>query len=165
MSELLLTLLKYCLLALLYLFFFRVLRAVWTEVSPPRIPTATADSGKPGKRKPKRAATKPAATKPKKRSSTQPTQLAIIEPDDLVGVAYDLGPELTVGRAPGCSIVLDQQYVSQVHCRLFMREDTLFVEDLGSTNGTWINGTRAQGQLPARIGDKIQTGNVVMEVR
>lgn len=143
-----------------------MLRAVWTEVSPPRIPTATADTGRTTKRKAKKPATKPvAAVKPKKRSSSRPSQLAIIEPDELVGIAYELNGELTLGRAPGCSIVLDQQYVSQVHCRLFIREDTLFVEDLGSTNGTWINGTRAQGQLPARIGDKIQTGNVVMEVR
>ena len=75
------------------------------------------------------------------------------------------GPELTIGRAGGCSIVLDEQYVSQVHSRVFVRDGAVFAEDLGSTNGTWVNGARAIGQMPARLGDRIQIGNVVMEVR
>ena len=55
--------------------------------------------------------------------------------------------------------------MSQVHARIFLRDGSVFVEDLGSTNGTWVNGTRAVGQMPARLGDRIQIGNVVMEVR
>ncbi len=70
-----------------------------------------------------------------------------------------------MGRAPGCSLVFDEQFVSQVHSRIFVRDGSVFVEDLGSTNGTWVNGTRAVGQMPARLGDRVQVGNVVMEVR
>ena len=40
------------------------------------------------------------------------------------------------------SIVLDEQYVSQVHCRSFIRDGSVFAADLGSTNGTWVNGQR-----------------------
>lgn len=72
---------------------------------------------------------------------------------------------MTVGRSAGCSIVLDEQYVSSVHTRLFARDDQVFVEDLGSTNGTWINGVRAVGQMPVRIGDRVQIGNVILELR
>ena len=61
--------------------------------------------------------------------------------------------------------MFDEQFVSQVHSRIFVRDGSVFVEDLGSTNGTWVNGTRAVGQMPARLGDRIQVGNVVMEVR
>ena len=70
-----------------------------------------------------------------------------------------------MGRSPGCSLVFDEQYVSQVHARVFVREGGAFVEDLGSTNGTWVNGSRVVGQMPARLGDRVQVGNVVMEVR
>ena len=61
--------------------------------------------------------------------------------------------------------MFDEQFVSQVHARMFVRDGGVFVEDLGSTNGTWVNGSRAVGQMPARPGDRIQVGNVVMEVR
>ena len=89
----------------------------------------------------------------------------LVEPAGRAGAEFPLGQELTVGRAAGCSISLDEQYVSQVHSRIFVRDGSVFVEDLGSTNGTWVNGTRAVGQMPARLGDRIQIGNVVMEVR
>ena len=80
----------------------------------------------------------------------------MIEPAELAGTEFPMEPETTVGRSSGCTIVLDQQYVSQVHTRLFQRDDQVFAEDLGSTNGTWVNGVRAMGQMPARAGDRIQ---------
>ncbi len=170
MSEQLLTILKLCLLALLYLFFLRVLRAVWTEVSPPR--AASPGPAPAGARTPSRRSSRPAkqpkATKPTKsrrRLPATPSRLVVVEPQERVGVEYPLGPEVTIGRASGCNIVLDEQYVSQVHTRLFTREGSIFAEDLGSTNGTWVNGARAVGQMPARLGDRIQIGNVVLEVR
>ncbi len=164
MSEQLLTVLKLCLLALLYLFFLRVLRAVWSEVNPPKVVPVGVEPGAGRKGKAPKAA-KTAKPSKARRGSTAPTRLVIVEPADRAGVEFQLGPELTVGRAGGCSIVLDEQYVSQVHCRLFVRDSSVFVEDLGSTNGTWVNGTRAVGQMPARPGDRVQIGNVVMEVR
>ena len=62
-------------------------------------------------------------------------------------------------------MVLDEQYVCQQHAKFFVRGGSAFVEDLGSTNGTWVNGERATGQRPVRPGDQIQIGNVVLEVR
>lgn len=167
MSEQLLTVLKLCLLALLYLFFLRVLRAVWTEVNPPRHavePSVAAASATKGKAK--RGAARPAKpARPRRGAPVVPSRLVIVEPAARAGVEFGLDQELTVGRAGGCSVVLDEQYVSQVHARVFVREGSAFVEDLGSTNGTWVNGTRAVGQMPARPGDRVQVGNVVMEVR
>jgi pSer/pThr/pTyr-binding forkhead associated (FHA) protein len=163
-SEQLLTVLKLCLLALLYLFFLRVLRAVWTEVNPPRTATADASAAAPRKGS-KQKAPKAKSSKTRRRTPAVPTRLVLVEPVARAGAEYALGPELTVGRAAGCSIVLDEQYVSQVHTRIFVRDGSVFAEDLGSTNGTWVNGSRAVGQMPARLGDRIQVGNVVMEVR
>jgi pSer/pThr/pTyr-binding forkhead associated (FHA) protein len=182
MSEQLLTVLKLCLLALLYLFFLRVLRAVWTEVNPPRVATnpvpvaAGAVSTKKGLGKKSGSSAKAKASTAKASKSAKsamnrrkapvvPTRLVLVEPAARAGAEYALGPELTLGRAAGCSIVLDEQYVSQVHSRIFIRDGSVFAEDLGSTNGTWVNGSRAVGQMPARLGDRIQVGNVVLEVR
>lgn len=166
MSEQLLTVLKLCLLALLYLFFLRVLRAVWTEVNPPR--TAAEPAAAPAPKGKRATAARPAkqrAPKARRGAPAIPTRLVIVEPGERAGFEFALGEELTIGRAAGCSIVLDEQYVSQVHARVFIRDGSVFVEDLGSTNGTWVNGSRAVGQMPARPGDRIQVGNVVMEVR
>lgn len=171
MSEQLLTVLKLCLLALLYLFFLRVLRAVWSEVTPAKLATAdTAATPRKGKApKPAKAPKAPKAAKPRgnkgRKAPAMASSLVVVEPVARAGAEFTIGPELTVGRAGGCSIVLDEQYVSQVHTRIFTRDGSVFVEDLGSTNGTWVNGNRAVGQMPARTGDRIQVGNVVMEVR
>lgn len=171
MSEQLLTILKFCLLALLYLFFLRVLRAVWTEINPPKVapegvtPPAKAKRGSKPAKSPK--APKPSGAPPKssKRSTGAPNTLVVVEPPGRAGGQYTIGSEATVGRAQGCSIVLDEQYVSQVHARFFVRGDTLFVEDLGSTNGTWVNGSRVVGQIPIRAGNHVQIGNLIMEAQ
>ncbi|MEZ5239082.1 MAG: FHA domain-containing protein [Microthrixaceae bacterium] len=160
MPEQLLTVLKICLLVLLYLFFLRVIRAVWAEVAAPKLaPEGTAAPPvAPVTRSRGRTA------RASKRSSA-PTGLRVVEPSHRAGADFEIGPEVTVGRSAGCSIVLDEQYVSSVHTRLFARDDQVFVEDLGSTNGTWINGVRAVGQMPVRIGDRVQIGNVILELR
>lgn len=160
MPEQLLTVLKLCLLALLYLFFLRVLRAVWAEVGHAKVATEAPGPPVPlpkaGRSKPPRA---------QRKGGAEPSRLVVIEPAVRSGAEFPIGTEVTIGRAPGCSIVFDEQYVSQVHTRVFLREHQAFVEDLGSTNGTWVNGVRAVGQMPARPGDRIQIGNVILELR
>jgi len=170
--EQLLTVLKLCLLALLYLFFLRVLRAVWAEVGPLR-----AAAGQPARPAPGAAVPEPATggrkgrsgraarSRSSRRQPSVPSRLVTVEPAARAGTEAALGPELTVGRAAGYSLVFDERFVSQVHCRIFVRDGSVFVEDLGSTNGTWVNGARVVGQMPARLGDRIQVGNVVLEVR
>lgn len=160
MPEQLLTVLKICLLALLYLFFLRVLRAVWAEVNPPKAPTAAPAAAAAAASKPLR----PKTTRSGRKGATA-TKLAVIEPASRAGAEFPLGQEVTIGRAPGCTISFDEQYVSQVHTRVFGRDGSVFVEDLGSTNGTWVNGVRAVGQMPGRPGDRIQIGNVILELR
>lgn len=150
MDEQLLTILKLCLLALLYLFFLRVLRAVWTEIRGPKVVAPKARAvGRDARRVDKR---------------TAPAQLAIVEPAALKGHRYDLGQELTVGRAAGCQVTLDDTYASQLHARVFARDGQLFVEDLGSTNGTFLNRKKVQGPQAMRRGDRLQVGNTVMEL-
>jgi len=165
MDEQLLTILKLCLLALLYLFFLRVLRAVWTEIRGPQVVVAggrraTAPAPQAKAAAPKRAESR--ATR--KAARTQPAQLAIVEPPQLKGLTYPLGEELTVGRAAGCQVTIDDTYASQLHARVFSRDGQLFVEDLGSTNGTYLNRNKVQGPQLMRRGDRLQVGNTVMEL-
>jgi pSer/pThr/pTyr-binding forkhead associated (FHA) protein len=154
MDEQLLTILKLCLLALLYLFFFRVLRAVWAEMRGPKLVTAT----------PKGAAKAAKRVEREQRRAPTPPQLAIVDPPALRGRTYPLGDEITVGRAAGCGVTIDDTYASQLHARVFQRDGQLFVEDLGSTNGTYLNRSKVHGPQALRRGDRLQVGNTVMEL-
>jgi hypothetical protein len=157
--EPLLNVLKICLLILLYLFFFRVLRAVWAEVHLARTTTAPAGGG--GGRARARGGRPQRRTRTRERT---PPKLKVIQPAGLAGTVYPLGDELSVGRAAGCQITLDDTYASQLHARLFMRDGQLYVEDLGSTNGTYLNRRKVSAPMVVSHGDQIQIGSTVMEV-
>jgi hypothetical protein len=160
MSEQLLNILKLALLAVIYLFLFRVVRAVWAEITPPR----PVDTGGRRSRRVPVAGAAPASTRVRRPRGT-PTELVVVEPSDQVGRRYPLGDEITVGRAAGCQVTVDDTYVSQLHARVFTRDGQLFVEDLGSTNGTYLNRTKVAGPMVMQRGDRLQVGNVVLEVR
>ena len=160
MSEQLLNILKLCLLALVYLFLVRVVRAVWAEVAVP-----TPDGGQRSRRRvPAPAAPAPTAPRARRTRGTA-TELVQVEPADQAGRRYPLGDEITVGRAAGCQVTVDDTYVSQLHARVFTREGQLFVEDLGSTNGTYLNRVKVAGPMVMQKGDRLQVGNTVLEVR
>lgn len=162
MSEQLLTILKLCLLVLLYLFFLRVLRAVWAELRAPVATAAAPAQGAVSNRSARKAAR--AAAVPRSRGRGQPKALRVVEPAAQKGRTFPLGDELTVGRAAGCSITLDDTYVSQIHSRVFTREGKIFVEDLGSTNGTYLNRAKVSGPMVMQRGDRLQVGSTVMEL-
>jgi hypothetical protein len=147
----LLNLLKVFLLLLLYLFFLRVLRAVWAEVQPPKAVEAPAK--KHGKQT-RRVASRRGA----------PTVLRILMPPELKGRSVPLGDEITLGRAAGCQVTIDDTYASQLHARVFQRDGTTYVEDLGSTNGTYLNRNKVTGPMVFQRGDKLQIGNTVLEL-
>ena len=74
----------------------------------------------------------PVPKAPKGRRGRGPArELVAVEPDDIAGRRYNLGDEITVGRAAGCHVTVDDNYVSQLHARIFNRDGQLFVEDLG----------------------------------
>jgi hypothetical protein len=149
--EAVLTVLKFCFLALVFLFLARVVRVVILELRSP-VGAATADGGAGGAGGAKRA----------KRAGAH---LRVLEPAAHKGETYPLGDELTVGRGGGCGVVLPEDtFVSTVHARLFRRGDDLFVEDLGSRNGTFVNGEQVQAPTKLRRGDRVQFGQTVTEV-
>jgi pSer/pThr/pTyr-binding forkhead associated (FHA) protein len=157
--EQLLTILKLCLLALLYLFFLRVVRAVWVEVNGPR-PRGSRPAAEPSEPDPRKSA-KAAA---KARRSAKGPVLVVVAPPEQQGHTYPLGDEITVGRAAGCQVTLEDSYVSQIHARVFARDGQVYVEDLGSTNGTYLNRRKVAGPMLVSRGDRVQVGSTVMEL-
>jgi len=150
-SEAILTILKFCFLGLLYLFLARVVRAVYRELSPDRPVAAASSNG--GRRSRGRKGDQPA----------RPYKLKMIDP--ATSQVFPLSEEVTIGRAPGCSVPLaDDTYVSQLHARVFIRDGKPFVEDLGSTNGTFLNRDRLSRTMPLHRGDKLQIGQTVLEI-
>jgi len=159
-SDQLLFVLKLCLLALLYLFFFRVVRAVWAELRTPSpavgAPVAAGPVAAASRRKERKAQARAAKARP---------QLVMVEPAGQAGRSYVLDNEASIGRAAGCQITLDDTYASQIHARVFQRDGQWLVEDLGSTNGTWLNRHKVSGPMVLQRGDRLQIGNTVMELR
>lgn len=157
MPEQLLVVLNVCLVILLYLFFARVLRAVWIEMKEPMIVAAGSV--------PARATGTRSSAKRPARAPAVPSKLVCVAPPAREGVEHGLIAEMTIGRAPGCTIVLDDQYVSSVHTRVFRDTDTWMVEDLGSKNGTTIGGRRISGPRALRVGDRLAVGSNEWDVR
>ena len=92
-------------------------------------------------------------------------RLHVIRPDDQAGRVYEVGEEVTVGRAPGCGVPIDyDSYASNLHARLFRLDGNLWAEDLGSTNGTWVNTVRIDERTKLEKGDLLQVGGTVFEV-
>ena len=175
MPENLLTLLNYLLLILLYLFFARVLWTVWSEVksarsakapdpSPVAAVAASAPPAKPAK--PAKAAKSDRKRSPAKGGRALPaTRMIVLQPPELAGATYGLGDELTVGRATGCKISLpNDSYASNLHARAYQADGLTFVEDLGSTNGTFVNGERIAAPTALKVGDRVQVGATVLEL-
>ena len=148
-------LVQWCVIALIFLFFLRVIRAVWVEVRP-AVPRQARSNPRP-------MAPEPKAPPPPRRKG--PLLLEMIEPTDRAGQRFDVDGELTIGRSPGCGIATTyDMYSSTVHARLFRQDGRIYVEDLGSTNGTFVNSERVTKPTKLGRGDLVQVGGTVFQV-
>lgn len=90
--------------------------------------------------------------------------MVVIHGDDL-GRKYDLHDEkVIIGRSARCPIQVDQDAVSRQHARLTVGDQgRVVIEDLGSTNGTWVNDEQVEGELKLRNGDLVKIGRTVFK--
>jgi pSer/pThr/pTyr-binding forkhead associated (FHA) protein len=172
MTDQVLNILKFALLGLLYLFFARVLWAVWSEVRTPRQRTAPLAPGN------QRLPGNPAAA-PRPQPGQAPQQrhvqkgrsgrvgrLVLLEPRARRGTTFAMQGEITLGRDPSCTITIDDDtFISQLHLRMYDFEGQPMLEDLGSTNGTFHNGSKIVGAKLLHPGDRIQVGTTVIEAQ
>ncbi|BAN00530.1 FHA domain-containing protein [Ilumatobacter coccineus] len=181
MSDQVLNVLKLTLLGLVYLFFARVLWAVWSEVrTPPARPVAQPQPNAPANgpsaaTQPMQRGAAPAPVqatsaskqrRPAKGRRGRAARLVILEPRHRRGMAIALTGEITLGRDEQCTIsIQDDSYVSQLHLRVYDYDGQPMVEDLGSTNGTFHNGNRLRGSKLLHQGDRIQVGTTVIEAQ
>lgn len=104
----------------------------------------------------------PAPAKPRR---SAPTRLVVTE-GPLRGTTLPLGNSaVLIGRAPSCTLVLDDDYSSSQHARVFQQDGTWYVEDMGSTNGTFVDDRRVSGTVEVRPGTPIRIGQSVIELQ
>jgi hypothetical protein len=177
--EQLLNVLKICMLVLLYLFFLRVLRAVWAEVREPATSGGATTRGQRGARRRRSSAPPVVAAAPVTAGGATaagpapgpaaahvgPTRLVPIEGTGMPPDGFMLNGETTIGRAPTCTIEVDDSYASAVHSRIVPRDGGWILEDLGSTNGTYLNRRKVSAPTQLSVGDRIAIGTCSWEVR
>jgi pSer/pThr/pTyr-binding forkhead associated (FHA) protein len=159
-SELALTLIRLGFLALLWAFVLITVFVLRRDLKQPADarPIATR-SGRPAK------APRTEKAKAPKASKVKGTKLVVTE-GPLAGTVVPLdGAQVTIGRAPDSTIVIDDDYASSRHARVYSSEGTWVVEDLGSTNGTWIERTRITTPTVLPVGAPLRVGRTTLQLQ
>lgn len=137
MPAILLTALKIIFVALIYIFVWQIARAIAGHLGA-------------GQARSKR---KPGAG------------LVVVRSDSQAGMDVDVKDAVVLGRSSDADILIDDVYASEYHVRLINQEGRVVLHDLGSTNGTYVNGRRVTTPLDLNQGDAVQIGKTVLEVK
>jgi hypothetical protein len=167
MSELTLTLLRLGFLVLLWLLVLSILAVLRRDLFGTRIVRraprpATAGAPVPGA---------PPAAPAGRRGRPQPEQrpglrTLVVTEGSLRGTTLSLGQApVLIGRAPECTLVLDDDFASARHARISPQGGEWIVEDLGSTNGTFYGSTRLVDPTRVEAGVPVRVGRTVLELR
>ena len=107
-----------------------------------------------------------AAAKPGKDRKRSSARTVAITEGPLAGTTIPLGEQpITIGRADSSTLVISDDYVSTHHARLVPRGDSWVLEDLGSTNGTFLDRTKVTAPTPVPVGTPIRIGKTTLELR
>jgi hypothetical protein len=137
MPDFLLTALRLIFLALVYLFIWQVARSISSHLG--------LRQGGRGRR--------------------PGTRMLVVRSDTQNGLDFTVRDSVVLGRSDQADVKLEDPYASEFHLRLTTKDDRLVLTDLGSTNGTYVNGRRATAPVDLNRGDSVQVGKTVMEVR
>ncbi|MCX4959365.1 MULTISPECIES: FHA domain-containing protein FhaB/FipA [Streptomyces] len=167
MSELTLTVMRLGFLAVLWLFVIVAVQVIRSDLFGTRVTQRGSRRGGGGAGGAPQQAGGRQATPPQQRQRRgAPTKLVVSE-GILTGTTVALaGQTITLGRAHDSTIVLDDDYASSRHARIYPdRDGQWIVEDLGSTNGTYLDRTRLTTPTPIPPGAPIRIGKTVIELR
>jgi pSer/pThr/pTyr-binding forkhead associated (FHA) protein len=134
--DLILALLRIIFLGLVYLFVWQVARAIGSHLG-----ISVRRRGREGRK------------------------ILFVRSDGQKGLEVEVTDVMVLGRSDEADLVLEDPYASDFHMRLVAQEGGIMLHDLGSTNGTYVNGRRVTAPTELRRGDNIQVGKTVMEVR
>ncbi|MGH3650980.1 MAG: FHA domain-containing protein [Acidimicrobiia bacterium] len=100
-----------------------------------------------------------------RRRRKEGSRVLFVRSESQQGQEFEVNDVIVLGRSDETDVVLDDPYASEFHMRLVAQENGMMLHDLGSTNGTYVNGRRVSAPTELRHGDTIQVGKTVMEIR
>ncbi len=156
MSELTFFLIRIAFLAILWIFVLSAISVIRSDMFGARVPEAARGQGVP--RVPKQKAP------PKKRRGS-PTHVAVTQGSSTGATAQLAQAPILIGRGTDAAIRLDDDYVSTRHARIAASGDEWFVEDLGSTNGTYIGSVRITQPTTITLGTEVRIGKTILELK
>jgi pSer/pThr/pTyr-binding forkhead associated (FHA) protein len=168
MTALTLTLIRIGFLAVLWLFVIAAVGVVRTDL------LGNSSGSKPSRRQARRQRQQQArprppaqpARPPRPRTPRSAPQQLLVTAGALAGTSLGLADQqITIGRANDATLVLNDDYASTRHARLFPQDGQWIVEDLGSTNGTYLDRQKVTQPTPVPVGVPIRIGKTVMELR
>ena len=167
MPELVYLLVHLGFLVLLWLFVWAAVRTIRLDIFGPRVPRAARTAARaPAAPRPAVAPKATAKAAAKAASKGKPARQLVITQGELAGQSIQLAQApITIGRAPDSTLVLTDDYASNHHARLVPRDGQWLVEDLGSTNGTFLDRAKVTAPTPVGPGAKVRIGKTVLELR
>ena len=157
MSELTLFLIRVAFLAILWIFVLSAISVIRSDMFGARVPESARGAA------PKQAERKPGKARKPRRGA--PTHLLVVEGDNPGTRAELADAPLLIGRGSDAAIKLDDDYVSTRHARVAASGDEWFVEDLGSTNGTYVGPVRITQPTTIGLGVQVRVGKTILELR
>lgn len=159
MSELGLTLARLAFLGLLWAFVLMTVLVLRRDLRQP-------SDARPTRRQRSTKPPKPVkAGRTQKQSKVRGSKLVVVE-GPLTGTVIPLtGAQVTIGRAPDSTLVIEDDYASSRHARIYASDGTWIVEDLGSTNGTWIDRSRITSPTVLSVGAPLRVGRTTLTLQ
>ncbi len=165
MSELTLTIIRLGFLAVLWMFVLTTVSVMRSDLFGRRTAARPQPRRAAAAPSPQPAARREKPPKPAKGRRGMPSTLVVTQ-GALSGTTVRLGDQpVTLGRSQESTIVLDDDYVSGRHARFYQRDGQWLVEDMGSTNGTYLDRTKVTAATPVKIGVPVRIGKTVVELR
>jgi Inner membrane component of T3SS, cytoplasmic domain len=174
-NELVLLLVKIGFLVLLWAFVLMAVRVIRVDLTDPArrrvqrrgAPGAGGDAVRPRARpRPAQPAPAQPVQAPPIAPNAHPPSKLVVTKGPLAGTVIPLtGEPITIGRAPDSTLVLDDDFASGRHARLVPHDGRWFVEDLNSTNGSFLEHTKVTTPMPVPLGAPVRIGKTVLELR
>jgi pSer/pThr/pTyr-binding forkhead associated (FHA) protein len=157
MSEIALTIIKVVFLALLWLFILSAVSVIRSDLFGKTVRA----SDQP---QPQELESPPPPSKKGRRQRGEP-RVFMISQGNQAGLSAELsGGVIMIGRGPDCQLILDDDYVSTRHARVVSTPNGIYIEDLGSTNGSYVNGQRITAPTTITLADTVRIGKTMLRL-